>query len=462
MSRAILFLTFIFCAFAIVSASPFIYVADQTGATLGNSNSWYGFVFAYIVAHKGTPKYRVRIYGENNINDTVTRAYVQTAGNATNPAQIVVSLNTSIGRSNLNYIVGDVFINSTIWQYWKYHQLFVSVASAQFPNGSISGRLTSRPFQAITLMSPRSVVGANVSSLATGIGGIAMASVNEILGTLPTDLIQQDITYLSTLITAGRIIHNVSNATSATWNGPAGTNGTAVALNTFSTVGGSFFLNGTAGNITEAFWLSQGITYLSVQSSSFPGGEIRGQLIPTTQARRKQIPVSITNIYGTSSGSFATLRHANQAGFANHPGSYIRLTPGNVGGSTFQYQGIFNIRTRITKQNTDGVRGFVMEANLRGQGQTYLFEILNANNGTYLTLGTFNGTISWTPVFSTHFYYDAANYIDARGYMRIRVSSVGPRVLLVDQLSLRIYHTRALGAQVLRAYTKFLQHLPSH
>jgi len=270
----------------------------------------------------------------------------------------------------------------------------------------------------------------------------------------------QEAAILSSIVTYGRIIHNVTNSTGATLNGPALPTANGPVIFNFNAVGASYYLN-SSSNSSTVITIDQGLTYLSVQSSKNPGGEIRGQLLPTTGIRRKVIPTSVTNIYGSSVGNLATLRHINQQAFKNNPGAYIRCTPESIGFNQSQYQAVFNFRTRISKQNQDGIRGFDIYLNIRAQGQPYLFEMLNSVNNTWTTLGTFQ-LISWVPIFVPYYNADASNYVNPRGYFRMRVTSVGTRVLLIDSMTLQVYHARSVSSQILRQFTKYLQHLPSH
>jgi len=195
-----------------------------------------------------------------------------------------------------------------------------------------------------------------------------------------------------------------------------------------------------------------------------PLGAIRGQIYPTVAAGLRRLPLFVNTIVGQTIGSAATLRHANSLGHANNPSAYVRCQPTLVStaGNVTAYQGIFYFSAGLTKRNIDSVRGLSMELNLRGQGQPYLFEIFNNNNGTWSTMGIFNGTILWTPAFSLLNTINIGAYINSRSQMLFRISSVGPRPLFIDLMGVRLYHARSLSSQIIRQYQKYLQHLPSH
>jgi len=346
-----------------------------------------------------------------------------------------------------------------MWQWMKWEMIYVSVASASQPNGSISGLFVSRPHTGVTLLTNSQVIPTAPNATSTGLGIVYAYSAAQLLGQVPADFLLQDASIINTMGIYGRIVHNVVGSTGATWNGPSNTTTNAPALNTFTRYGSTWFLNATT-TINNAYLIDAYSTYFSVASTAFPNGEIRGQILPLIGARRRKVPFSVTTASGTTQGNdLATLRAISQVNRKFNPNTIVRCSPDPV---VQTYEGIFTFKAGVTKRNIDGVRGFQFEANLRGQGQLYLFEMLNYFNTSWTTLGSFSGATSWTPVFSLVYTFDAANYINSRGMIQVRISSIGSRQLFIDELAIRLYHARALSAQTLRAYTKFLQHLPSH
>jgi len=290
-------------------------------------------------------------------------------------------------------------------------------------------------------------------------GVVYAFSVVQRLGQVPTDFLLQDASIVNSMVVFGRVVANVSSDTGATWNGPANTTSNAASLNSLNRYGSTWFLNSTS-TVLNAFLIDAERTYFSVQSSSFPSGEIRGQVLPLNFARHRKIPFESVTATGTTQGTdFSLLRTISQVNRKLNPNSIVRCIPDP---DALTYEAIFTFKAGVNKRNIDGVRGFQFEANLRGQGQLYLFEMLNFFNSSWTTLGSFSGATSWTPVFSLVYTFDAANYINSRGMIQVRISSIGSRQLFIDELAIRLYHARALSAQTLRAYTKFLQHLPSH
>jgi len=458
MARAVLLLLSLFAVLAIVSSTPSIFACDMLSADVVGitPNTWNGAAMAFVTTQKGTPKYRVRVFGEHNINETVTGAWIQTA------TTIVARLNTStVATANLKYIVGDVHFNTTTWGWLKNETLFISIGSTSNPKGSIAGLLISRPHTGVTLLSPSLVVGVQSNSTAVGMGVIYAYSAALLLNTVPTDFVAMDTAILGSMGVYGRIIHNVTAATGATWNGPSMRNTTGPIIDSLVPVGRSFFLN-TTSNISQAFWIDDYQTYFSVQSPNLPAGEIRGQIFPLVRSGLRKTPSAVSTVFGATIGDFTTLRRANQVGLKTNANAFVRCQPQPTSANTSEYSGLFTFKTGLAKHNIDSVRGMQLEVNLRGQNQVYIFELFNSNNGTWVTLGTFNGAIIWTPAFAVANTVNIGAYISTRGTMTIRVSSVGPRPLFIDLFGVRLFHARALSSQVLRQYQKFLQHLPSH
>jgi len=341
----------------------------------------------------------------------------------------------------------------------KKEQVWISVTTSN--NRTIRGNFVSRPHMGVAFLTSSQVVGTTSNSSAVGMGGV-YGYYPALFSALPADLAKQDLVITSSIGFYGRIIQNVTNSTAASLNGPATTTQNGGFLLNFTAVGASWFFNLTTTQAVpiNPFFVDAGTTYLTVASTKFPGGEIRGQVLPIMGSRHRKIPSSVVNIFGTTSGTLSTLRRASQTkSFANHKASYVICAPDP---STNLFQAIFNYRSNLNKRNVDGIKGYTFEMNLRGQNQLYTFEFYNSLTASWTTIGTFNGTISWTPLFAAYYGWDSANYVNSHGYMQVRVSSSGGvGKLLVDLMSVRVFHARFLSSQTLRAYTKFLQHLPA-
>jgi len=276
MSKGIFIVLLVLCALlAICSARPIMFLAEELDTNLVNTtNGWSGIAMAWVTLSKGNSNHRIRVFGNDNINDTLTNAWL-TFTNGT----IVANLKISTNKAD-HYIVGDLRINATIWSYLNQEKLVVIVASSKFPKGAIGGLLQCRPSMGVAFLTGSSVVGSTSNSTTIGLAFSWIYSTAFASG-LPTDLIQQDNAVVSGLRFKARAIYNATGVTSATFNAPANitsvapalvnlTNGNDVSFITnFSPVTQTFF----AANLFQA--------YVQINTAVRPNGDVRGQMIPT-------------------------------------------------------------------------------------------------------------------------------------------------------------------------------------
>jgi len=447
--------------FAVINARPQIHIAEQTDTTLGVTNGWSGVVMAYsTVFGKAQGQHRVRVFGSNSISgDSQTAAWL--IFNNT----VAAKLNISVG-SAFNYITGDVFLNATAWNWILTEKMFVTIATTKFPTGAISGLLTCRPHQTLSLLFNGPVIGGSTSG-AVGLGFSYIFS-SALFGALPLDILAQNTAIVNSVRFAGRMIHNVTAATSGTFNAPANTSQTAVALVTFTATSPNVYVATNVSGVTSSFFAQDlGNAYYQIDSQSRPNGDIRGQLVPTTRASRRQIPFSIETIFGdTIIPSLATLRFANLQGTQKNPNSFVTATATLNNGPTgnWTYEAFFNVKLPTRRKNFDNIRGFTLELNIRTfTTAQWEFDFQDASTGSFVTGASFSTPGPWTAAFIDEFGTGIFNWPDNRGVqiVRISVTSTKATSLLIDLFGLRIYESFAPSNQMIKSFVNVAETFPS-
>lgn len=437
---------------AVVSARPIIYTATQLDTNLPNTtNGWRGVAYSFLTITKGRNNHRFRIFGTyniNNLNDTVTSAWIVYA-NQTKVAEIGIPVNTSFFR----YFVGDVRINSTVFEFLMSNDLGVTVYTQRFPNGAISGLFHARPNTALTQLNGGSVVPpADNNQLGYGLTYIADSD------NLPLDLVQQTNAILNNASFDAIIIHNVTGATSATFNTANSTSVGPVLANIPLGSEGSAY--GThIQPVTSDFYSQQfGFGYLQVNSATFPNGAIRGQLLPTLGRTRRAIPTEATTITGITSApnGFETLRFPNMQGNERNDNSFISLSTTQANStSNFTYQGFFSFPAAASRRNYNNVRGYSLELNLRQFGTgTWNFDYFDATTGVHVPTATFSSPGLWTVGVANYYQHDASTFNNNRGELVIRITANWPTstTLWVDLMGLRSYEPYAFSNIVFKEF----------
>jgi len=300
------------------------------------------------------------------------------------------------------------------------------------------------------------IAGSNSSSI--GIGYSYLFS-QAFFSTLPLDLVQQNTAVNSNARFAGKIVHNVTSATSATFNGPANKTSTAPTLATL-TLGTNTAAVTTQPNITSDFFAPEsGDAYYYIASTN---GDIRGQLYPLVARTRRMVPIDVDTVLGATGlpSSFNTLRYANQEGTNNNPNSYISATStqATVGTGNFSYEAVFKFPATTTRRNFGTVRGLILELNLRASGGPWLIEWFNAFAGQFLTASTVSTTTGWYAGTVINFDPAIGEYTNNRGITAVRISTSGTAAagLDIDLMGLRSYQPTGISNSVLKTVMKQL------
>jgi hypothetical protein len=434
MLKALVVLVALWALVSLSQARTLMFFADQTGTALGLNNAWSGIAYAWATRQKGAENHRLRIFGGNHINESLTGAWIQYA-NGTIIEQLAVST-----RATQHYFLGDIRITKAVWQAMLLEEVYATVASTSNPRGSISGFFRCRPFQGFAILSGSQVVGGSTSSSAFGIAWMEL-SVGDIYNQ-PQDIIQQNIDIANSLAINGRVLHDLTGVTSITYNGICNTTNTCPILNNATLVGTTqdgLFINGTANDNSVA--ISYGLTYVEVISTS---GTIRGQVYPLLKRTLKRIPYRADTVNGNTilpRTGFTTLRRNNQESNENNKNSYISLQA-TLSSTNYTYLGVFYFNGAVIRRNDDLVRGYTIELNLRISGSgTWLFEFFDAGAQTFIPVGTISTAAAWTRVDVEHWNLDVNNYLNKRSQLAIRVSvnSLSATTLDLDDFDVETY-----------------------
>jgi len=439
-----------------------MFVAEELDTNLVNTtNGWSGIAFAYVTLGKGNNNHRVRVYGTDNIQDTLTAAWL-TYTNGT----ILETLRIS-SVPNVHYITGNLRVNATVWNTLNNEQLVVVVASSKFPKGAIGGLLHSRPSTAIGFFSGAQVVGTVSNSTAVGIAYTYLYSTAFAAG-LPVDLIQQDNAIVSGLQFKARALYNVpqSSVTSATFNGPANFTSNGPILVNLTNGNEVSFVTAFTPVTTDFFSPGTGNAYIQVNTQARPNGEIRADLFPTLALTRRAIPYAVEAVDGSFSApnGLATLRYANQVGNEKNFGSFVSIvSTQDTPGANWTAQVLFKFPAATSRRNFNLVRALSIELNLRlfGTG-TWAFDWFDSTTGGYVSAATFSTAGLWTSGFADYFGVNANTFTNSRGQLVVRVSvnSAVATTLWIDLFGIRSYEPNSFTNQFLKPAIETIDTLP--
>jgi hypothetical protein len=287
---------------------------------------------------------------------------------------------------------------------------------------------------------------------------------------LPLELTAQTAAVLSGATFTGRVLHNVTSATSASFNGPANATSTAPALFNLTTVATQSYSISRAPGVTaeQVFYAQNGLTYLAVNNAA--GVNIRGQVYPLLSRTRRAIPSSLQTVFGVSNvppEGFETLRYANLEVNQRNPNSIISLTATQVNGTgNYTYQGEFFFPTATSRRNFETIRSLIVDLNVRivGNAASWNFDWFDSSTGAHVPATTF-ATVSniWTEGFFLRFNPDVAGFSNNRGQLviRVTVNSAVPTTLWVDLFGVRTYEPSSVFNQIFKGPLKELLLLPT-
>jgi hypothetical protein len=461
MSKGFFILLLALCALlAVCYARPLILVAEELDTNLPNTtNGWSGIAMAFATITKGRLNHRVRVYGTDNINDTLSAAWLAYANGT-----VIVNIRISSNVNN-HYILGDVRVNQTVYSAMLNGDILVVVASKSFPKGAIGGIFYARPNTAVTALDGTQVVPTPSGSTSLGLG---YTQVLQPAAGVPLDLIAQTNAVFTDVTFKSRVLYNITDVTTATFNGPANSTSVGPVLVTLTNEPRYASSIVDFQPVTNDFYSPlYGLAYLQVDSTTFPAGDIRGQLYPTLGRTRRAIPNIVNTIFGDTSApnGLATLRYANQQDNENNPGSFISLTP--VLDSTtgnYTYQAFFKFPAAASRRNFNNIRGFTLELNVRQFGDaTWNFDYYDATTGIHIPTATFSTPGLWTPGFANYYHPDASTFANIRAQLVVRVTlnSATTSTLWIDLFAVRSFEPTSSTNIVIKPFILETQLLPS-
>jgi len=437
------------CMVMLCQGRPAVFVNELRDVYVNQTNNWSGVAMAF-TTHRGSAYgNRLSIFGAVTVSSAIIKVTLvnQTGGYIAN-----LKWNNTLS-TRLQYIYGTVQINSSQTLNLIRDKLGIIVYTSAFPSGAIGGLFYLRPYSFLAALSYGNVVGAtNATNNNLGLG---MVDVYSSAATFPTDIVSADNLFLSTLKIQGRIVHDIANSTSAgLYYGQFGATG--AVLNTFSNVPlQSWTLTNGTVNFTTISYLynSPSQAYLQVNSGPFPNGDIRGQLYPLVNPRRRIVPVSFTPTTGTLAGNLASLYRATQYLNNNNKNSYLNLNP--AGGA---FDGYFLYQLPFNKGNLEDIRMFTLNMNARAtDGSTWSIYYYNYFTSAYELFATFTSA-KWQLAFLDNSDSITFNYISSNGYMRIRLTATAAtQPLNLDEFTIRAWAPSNEANTYLRSVIKNLK-----
>ena len=193
----------------------------------------------------------------SGLTGPATGAHIHGPADATNNASVIIPFEPP--ATNAGTFSGSVSLNPTNLAYLLAGQTYLNIHTPTNGGGEIRGQIY--PMQFSALLNSASEVPPTASP-ATGVGSFSL--VNSALN--------YNITFTNLL----------SAATGAHIHGPADSSTNANVIVPFgppAAIAGT--ISGTATlDSTTLFYLVSGLTYANIHSTNYPGGEIRGQVLP--------------------------------------------------------------------------------------------------------------------------------------------------------------------------------------
>ncbi len=193
----------------------------------------------------------------SGLQGAATAAHIHGPADATTPAGVLVPLNNPTGTSGT--FSGSVSLDPTNLMYLLSGLTYINIHTTTNQGGEIRGQIN--PLQFSANLNGASEV-SSTTSAGTGFGTMTVAN----------SVLTYSITFTNLL----------SAATAAHIHGPADTTHNASVLIPFSAPAASVgTISGTAPlNAQELADMVQGLTYANIHTTNYPGGEIRGQILP--------------------------------------------------------------------------------------------------------------------------------------------------------------------------------------
>ncbi|HWW03514.1 MAG TPA: TIGR03118 family protein [Candidatus Acidoferrum sp.] len=218
--------------------------AVNTPATATGSLTLVGNELYYDISYSG-------------LQGPATASHIHGPADPTLPAGVIIPLNTPTGTSG--NISGTVFVNPTNMAYLLAGLTYINIHTTSNASGEIRGQIYPSQF------------------------GAAMSGANEVGPTASPGTGTGSMTILNSTLTYNITFTNLlSPATVAHIHGPATTSQNAGVLIPFSPpAASSGTISGTAALTSQQLLdIVSGLTYANIHTTNYPGGEIRGQLLP--------------------------------------------------------------------------------------------------------------------------------------------------------------------------------------
>jgi len=298
-------------------------------------------------------------------------------------------------------------------------------------------------------LTPTAVVGTVPTDTDTG---LALFSVYETATNFPLDIIQQNIALVEGLKMTALVVHTVTGSTGSALYGPSNALATGPSLQALTPLYYAYYTSVTA-NLTQTAYMYEGLSYVQINSATWPTGDIRGQLFPTMAGRRREVPSALVVSIGTWSGYLSALFRQNQVGNDHSSSAYVTLNPTDAG----TFSGEFSFIMPIAKSNQKEIRQISLKMHARSPtGSTWSMALYNFTKGGYDPIVATFSTATWISAFLDSLDTHAQDYVEyPYGTVRIQVTATaatGP--LYLDQFTVQPWVPSAQSNAFIRSAFK--------
>jgi len=449
-SRSLLLLLFLSVIVAFVSARATTFLAILAPLrNVKSSNLGIGFASLSLFNTNGnvtsnTNQFRFRYEVAYN-GDTITSVSLLSQGK--------VIQTTTFFVSGYPYVYQDViFLTGATFKSLEQDQFTVIVHTNKYPAGAVSGT-----FQLALGLGFGWLNGAQeVPPTKSTAKGFAISYLTDQKGFQSANISQFYPQLYQNLLQNTFILHNVNNPTKITLNGPALPGRTGSVVATFPTKSSytsvSFHVH--SGLMVHNFL--RNLEYVNIASNSFKSGEIRSQIYPAIEARRREPIASVTVNSGVISGELASTFRKTKGSFGEHhnPNASLRLVPDPT---TNLFNAVFSFQIPVIPAESWIVRGLALQVNLFGDGDTWNFEWFNFANQSWVLAGTFSAL----PIgyqYGGAILTDAPeiiNYLSPSNQVLVRIRNLNTlnsgRFLTVDQFTVQPYLPAEISNEFIRS-----------
>eukprot|EP01103_Thecamoeba_quadrilineata_P011397 TRINITY_DN2713_c0_g1_i1.p1 TRINITY_DN2713_c0_g1~~TRINITY_DN2713_c0_g1_i1.p1 ORF type:complete len:467 (+),score=76.55 TRINITY_DN2713_c0_g1_i1:215-1615(+) len=374
-----------------------------------------------------TAQSRLKVICFHNIDENVTRAYINNDYTNTNFTRLFIS-------KTLKAVSINIVINKSQEALLHNESFSIVLESASFPTGAISGKLLSRPYLYASWLQSQVNISSNKNvttyNATTSVAGVAIAVAYSASATSPVIFSNTSTLFFSEFLLDSVLIHTIDTA----YSGGIDVNDTSFPYNMAFDSASFIAQNLQLETLRE---LEEGLAKASIQLDQNANSSVLiGYFTPLLVPRQNKLPVSVALKNGVMRGDPSAMESVQLTGTQNNNSLCVWMIPGNSG----EFEATLHWNFPVARQNIRAMRGLSLEVNMLSPatGQIWTFELYNQQTGSWDPIGIYGGTDEW---LTTQSYLNGAKVVPylhpVYASLIMRITSNGEDALLLDQFTFR-------------------------